>query len=414
MAGMGEEGEFKRYEQHQGALLPVYIGDALDPSDVTFFIDDAVEGVDLRAFERRYSTMGEHAYPPRMLLKLWLLGAIEGVYSGRAIARRVYFDLRFQYLAGALRPDFRTINRFRVRHRAEFAEVFLQTVQIARASGLAKLGRVAIDGSKLRANTSRHKAMSHGRMVEAEAHLEDEIGQILAQMDELNEGEDREHGDDEGGGGLPQELHAREQRREKIRAARERLEAEKGEKLESRHQKSFADPEANMMKTGDGALGYCYNAQAATSEDGIVVATGLSATVRDVSALIPMIEAVEANTGECPGVALADQGYLSEATLAELSRRGQRCLVAVGRERRKAPNWPRGEFTQRMHRVLRLPWAQALYAHRKTQAERPFAEIKQRLRFQRFMLRGQEKVRGEWDLVCAALNLQTLWRRTAA
>jgi len=414
MGSMGDEGEFKRYEQHQGTLLPSYVGDALDPSDVTFFVDDAVEGLDLRGFERRYSTMGEHAYPPRMLLKLWLLGAIVGEYSGRALARRLYFDLRFQYLAGSLRPDFRTINRFRERHRAEFAEVFVQTVQIARASGLAKLGRVAIDGSKLRANTSRHKAMSHGRMVDAEAQLADEIGQILAQMDELNEGEDREHGDDEGGGGLPQELQAREQRREKIRAARARLEAEKGEKLESRHQKSFADPEANMMKMGDGALSYCYNVQAATSEDGIVVATGLSSAANDVSALIPMIEAVEGNTGECLGVALADQGYLSEATLAELDRRGQRCLVAVGRERKKGRHWPRGEFTQRMHRVLRLPWAQTLYAHRKTQAERPFAEIKQRLRFQRFMLRGQAKVCGEWDLVCAALNLQTLWRRAAA
>jgi len=233
-------------------------------------------------------------------------------------------------------------------------------------------------------------------------------------MDELNEGEDREHGDDEGGGGLPQELQAREQRREKIRAARAWLAAEKGEKLESRHQKSFADPEATMMKTGDGALLYCYNAQAATSEDGILVATGLSAAANDVSALIPMIEGVEGNTGECPGVALADQGYLSEATRAELDRRGQRRLVAVEREGKKGTRWPRGEFTQRMHRVLRLPWAQTRYAHRKTQAERPFAEIKQRLRFQRFMLRGQEKVRGEWDLVCAALNLQTLWRRAAA
>jgi hypothetical protein len=233
-------------------------------------------------------------------------------------------------------------------------------------------------------------------------------------MDELNEGEEREHGDDEGGGGLPQELQFREQRRARIRVACAQLETEKGEKLESQHQKSFADPEANMMKMGDGALGYCYNAQAATSEDGIIVATGLSAAANDVTELMPMIEAVEANTGECPGVALADHGYLSEATLAELDRRGQRCLVAVGRERKKGTHWPRGEFTQRMHRVLRFGWAQSLYAHRKTQAERPFAEIKQRLRFQRFMLRGQEKARGEWDLVCAALNLQTLWRRAPA
>ena len=213
---------------------------------------------------------------------------------------------------------------------------------------------------------------------------------------------------------MPAELQAREQRREKIRAARAQLEKEKGERLESRHQKSFADPEANMMKTGDGALAYCYNVQAATSEDGIIVATGLSSAANDVTALIPMLEAVEANTGECPGVTLADHGYLSEATLEELDRRGQRCLVAVGRERKKGTRWPQGRFTQRMHRVLRFGWAQTLYAHRKTQAERPFAEIKQRLCFHRFRLRGQEKVRGEWDLVCAALNLKTLWCRAPA
>jgi hypothetical protein len=203
--------------------------------------------------------MGEHAYPPRMLLKLWLFGAIAGVYSGREIARRLYWDLRFRYLASDLRPDFRTINRFRDRHREDFAQVLRETVRIARRSGLARLGRVAIDGSKIRANTSRSKAMSHGRMREAEAQLDDEIAQILAQMDELNAREDDEHGDGDGSGGLPAELQRREQRREKIREARQQLETEKGEQLKDRHQKSFADLEANMMKTGEGAMQYCYN-----------------------------------------------------------------------------------------------------------------------------------------------------------
>ena len=276
MAVMGGEIQFKACEQDQGQLFPAYLAEALDPSDPAFFVNDLVEGLDLSAFEARYGAIGEHAYPPRMLLKLWLFGAIAGVYSGREIARRLHYDLRFRYLAGELRPDFRTINRFRVRHREDFAEVFRQTVRVARRSGLAKLGRVAIDGSKLRANTSRHKAMSHGRMVEAEERLDDEIAQILAQMDELNEAEDEEHGDDEGGGGLPQELCDRERRREKIRAVRKQLEQEKAEKLEAKSQKSFADPDANMMKTGEGSLQYCYNAQAATSEDGILVATGLT------------------------------------------------------------------------------------------------------------------------------------------
>jgi len=118
MAVMGDEIQFKAYEQQQGQLLPGFVGEALDPSDPVFFVDDLVEGLDLRSFEQRYEAMGEHAYPPRMLLKLWLFGAIAGVYSGREIARRLFWDLRFRYLAGDLRPDFRTINRFRERHRA--------------------------------------------------------------------------------------------------------------------------------------------------------------------------------------------------------------------------------------------------------------------------------------------------------
>jgi len=414
MAVMGDEIQFKTYEPRQGQLLPGFVGEALDPSDPVFFVDDVVEGLDLRAFERRYEVRGERAYPPRMLLKLWLFGAIAGVHSGREIARRLWWDLRFRHLAGDLRPDFRTINRFRERHRADFAQVLRQTVQIARASGLGKLGRLAIDGTKLRANTSRSKAMSHGRMVEAEAQIEDEIAQVLAQMDELNVREDDEHGDGDGSGGLPAELQRREQRLERIRAAREQLEAEKAAKLEARHQKSFADLDANMMKTGEGAMQYCYNAQAATSEDGIVVATGLSTSPNDAPQLVPMLDAVRANTGERPAVVLADAGYRSEENLKALRRRRQRSLVALGREGKRGPKWPKGPLTQRMHRILRLPWARELYAHRKTQGERPFAEIKQRMKYRGFSLRGAPKVRGEWDLVCAALNLVTIWRAAEA
>lgn len=410
---MGGEIEFKAYAPGQGELLPSYTADALDPSDPAFFVDDVVEGLDLRAFERRYSTRGEHAYPPRMLLKLWLFGAVSGVYSGREIARRLHYDLRFRFLAGELRPDFRTINRFRMVHVEDFRAVFRETVRLARAAGLAKLGRVAIDGTKLRANTSRHKAMSRGRMDEAEAQLDDEIGQILMQIEELNAAEDDEHGDDEGGGGLPAELHSRQARRKRIREARVQLEQEKGEKLEDRHQKSFADLDANMMKTGEGSLTYCYNAQAAVSEDGVIVATELSTTPRDEESLEPVLDEIEANTGERPGCVLVDSGYLTERSLEALEKRGQKCLIAVGREGKKG-KWPRQRLSQKMHRTLRLPWAQDLYRHRKTQGERPFAVIKGPMRFRRFMLRTKRKTRGEWDLVASAFNLAALWRASPA
>ena len=410
---MGGEIEFKSYEQHQGDLFPAHLSEALDPGDPVFFISDWLDSADLRVFEDRYALRGEHAYPPRVLLKLWLFGAIEGVYSGREIARRLRWDLRFRYLAGGLLPDFRTLNRFRVLHRDDFEELFRQTVRTARRSGLGKLGRIAIDGTKIRANTSRHKAMSHKRMKRAEEKEKQEIARILAEMDEVNASEDDEPGDDDGNGGLPQELQSREKRLAKLKAVREQLEVEKAEngtKLEDRSQKSFADPDANMMKGADGALTYCYNAQAATSEDGIIVATGTTNRVRDTRELIPMVEKVRKNTGRRPGMTLADNGYLTEANLEEMEKKGHKCLVAAGREGKKPTRWPTGPLTQRMHRILRLPWARELYDHRKTQGERPFAQIKSGMRLRRFSLRGRANIRGEWNLACSAANLLTLYR----
>ena len=408
---MAEVGRWKPYTQRQGQLLPAFVEDALDPGDPVFFMSDAVEQMDLTAVEQRYAVLGEHAYHPRLLLKLWLYAATQGVYSGRELARRVRRDLAFRFLVGdGPVPDFRTLNRFRVRHREDFAAVLRETVRLAQAAGLVRLGLVAIDGTKLRANTSRSKALSHRRMVEAEARLETEITRLLARLDEVNAAEDAEHGeDDDGSGGLPAELQDRERRRAKLRAVRAQLEAEKGPKLEPRHQKSLADPDANMMRVGnDGALTYAYNAQVATSEDGVIVAVGLTTTVPDTPQALPMVAAVTAMTGAAPGCALFDKGYLSEANLATRRAQGQRCLIAVGREGKDA-RWPQGAETQRMHRLLRFPWARQWYARRKTQGERPFAEIKQAMRFRRCQLRGRAKVWGEWNLVAAACNLRRLF-----
>jgi len=412
MTVMGVDIEFKGYEQEQGQLFPAHLSDALYADDPAFFINDFVDGLDLMAFESRYAVVGERAYPPRMLLKLWLFGAIEGVYSGREIARRIRWDLRFRYLAGGLSPDFRTINRFRISHREDFALVFRETVHTARAAGLGKLGRVAIDGTKIRANTSRHKAMSYGRMDQAEAQLEKEIAETLAKLEAVNEADDDTHGDGDGGGGLPAELQNKQQRIEKLRAVREQLEAERGTTLKASSQKSFADPDANMMMTSDGALQYCYNAQVAASEDGVIVAADVTTSALDRQQLVPMVEAVKATTRRKPGIVLADAGYLSEKNLEELRQKRQRCLVAVsGRKNRR---WPKGLQTQRMHRLLRLPWAKKLYNYRRTQGERPFAEIKQTMKFRRFSTRGRANIRGEWNLVCAAANALSIHRAAQA
>ena len=409
---MGSDIDFKNYEQDQGQLFPSHLSEALDASDSVFFIDDFVDGLSLKSFEARYAVTGERAYPPRMLLKLWLFGATEGVYSGREIARRIRWDLRFRYLAGGLTPEFRTINRFRIRHREDFAHVFRETVHTARRSGMAQLGRVAIDGTKIRANTSRHKAMSYGRMDQAEAQLETEIAEILSQLETVNTSEDKTHGDDDGGGGLPAELQDRQRRVEKLRAVREQLEAEKGETLKSSSQKSFADPDANMMMTSEGSVQYCYNGQVAANENGVIVATEVTTSPLDVQQLVPMVDEIKATTGRKPDMVVADAGYLSEQNLKSMRKKHQRCLVAV--RGRKRTRWPRGSETQRMHRLLRLPWAKKIYRTRKTQGERPFAEIKQTMRFRRFATRGRANIRGEWHLVCAAANTLTLYRAARA
>jgi hypothetical protein len=327
-----------------------------------------------------------------MLLKLWLYAATQGVYSGREAARKIPRDLGFRYLAGeGPYPDFRTLNRFRIRHREDFAVVLVQVVKLAQWSGLVKLGVVVVDGSKIRANTSRHKAMSYGRMKKEDERLRRRIEAILGEMDAVNEAEDAEHGDGDGGGGLPKELQDAAQRRAKIREAMKQLEEEKREKLEDRHQKSFADREAQMMKLGDGSYQYAYNAQAAVSEDGFIVATAVSRSPNDTDQLVPMTERARKATGRKLGTLLADKGYLSEAGLKRLRRKRQACLVAVGREGKGEARWPKGRQTQRMHRLLRLPWARERYAKRKTQGERPFAEIKARMRFRSFVLRGHAK-----------------------
>jgi transposase len=402
---------FKPYDQHQGQLLPAYVGDSLDPSDPVFFVDEAVDALNLTAFEARYAQVGERAYSPRLLLKMWLFGVTQGVYSGREIARRLGWDLRFRFLLGSsAKPDFRTINRFRVRHAEDFADVLKQTIDLARKSGLVRLGMVTVDGTKIRANTSRNKAMSHGRMVEEEERLAEEIKAITKRLEEVNAEEDRQHGDDDDGGyNLPKELQDRKKRRERIRQLRQQLEEEKGEDLEDRHQKSFADTQAEIMKTADDSFHYCYNAQAAVSADGLIVAAELTRKAGDVSELVPMTQAVEKNVGQRPDLMVADKGYLSENVLEQMEKMGQRCLVATGREGKAEAKWPRQPYTQAMVRTLRLPWAKQAYRHRKTQGERPFAEIKGAMRFRRFMLRGTVKVTGEWWMASAGYNLRRLF-----
>ncbi len=184
---------------------------------------------------------------------------------------------------------------------------------------------------------------------------------------------------------------------------------ERGDRVTEKSQKSFADPDAQMMKTSDGALTYAYDVQAAVSDDGLIVATRHTTDVNDMGQLIPMVDEVERNTGESAGTVLADNGYLTEKNLQTMRAGGQKCLVAVAREFRRPNRWPKGAETRRMHLIQRLPWAQKLHGRRKTQGERQFAETKQAMGFRRHALGGREKTAGQWDLVAAAYNLRRLY-----
>jgi hypothetical protein len=257
--------------------------------------------------EQRYAVLGEHAYDPRVLLKLWLYAATQGVFRGRELARRLRRDVAVRVLVGdGPVPDCRTITRFRGCHRVDVAGVLRETGRLAQAAGLVRLGVVAIDGPQLRANTSRSKALRHRRMVEAEARMAADTATLLARRDEVNAAEDAEHGeDDDGSGGLPAELQDRAAR-EADGGARA---AGGGEGTEARAAapKESGGPDADMMRVGnDAALTYASNAQAATSADGVIVAVGLTTTVPDTPQAVPMIGAVKAVTGAAPGCALCD------------------------------------------------------------------------------------------------------------
>jgi hypothetical protein len=358
------------------------------------------------------------------------------VFSSRRIQKRLQEDIAFRVLAAGNEPDFRTISDFRKLHLAALKEMFQQVLRLALESGAMKLGRVALDGTKIKANASKHKAMSYQRMEEKEEQLQQEVEALLDQAEAADQEEDREHGRDRRGDELPAELQRRESRRAKIEAAKKVLEerarqkaAEEGQsakqarqaKPAGKDQYNFTDPESGIMKGADGWV-QGYNAQAAVEPTLLlIVGQGLTQAANDKQQLQPMVEAITQQAQQRPAAILADSGYCSEENLQFLEsddapKNKIDGYVATGtskhgQHRQPCPRGPlpKGATrTAKMKRKLQTKVGKAVYAARKTIVEPVFGQIKQARGFRQFLLRGFEKVAGEWALVCLTHNILRL------
>ena len=433
---------YRPYSPDQGLLLPTSLSEWLPEDHLAYFISDAVEALDLEAFYARYEGDGRRRQPfdPRMMVKVLIYGYTSGVFSSRKMARKLTEDVAFRVLSANNFPAHRTIREFRQLHLAEFSALFVQVVQLAREAGLVKLGRLGIDGTKIKANASKHKAMSYGRMLDEEARLKGEIAGLLKQAEAQDRAEEAEQGSDGDDGGLPQELKRRADRLEVIQAAKARLEERQRQtdKADGRTidqqgqtrgmtgqrclraygvpsesaQENFTDPESRIMNT-DAGYQQCYNGQAAVDEGSqLIVAATLTNNPADYHNLVPMIDQAEYNTGLTPQVTLADTGYGSEAALRHLEERGLSACVALGREHKQQRtfNERRHPATARMACWLRTPEGRAHYRRRKTIPEPVFGWIKQVLGFRSFSLRGLAAAGAEWRLICMAVNLKRMHR----
>jgi transposase len=421
---------FRPYEPDQMLLMPPALADWVPEEHLARFVRDVVEALDLRAIEDTYAEeRGYPPYDPRMMTTVLLYAYCTGTYSSRKIARQLVDSVAFRFLAAGNQPDFRTISEFRRRHGAALAALFVQGLKLCRQAGLVKLGRVAVDGTKMKANASKHKAMSYGRMRTEEARLEQEVHALLRQAEATDAQEDAHYGATRRGDELPEELARRESRLRKIREAKAALEAAARADAAAagkppddvtppdKAQRNFTDPEAKIQKTSDGFI-QGYNAQIAVTGGPaqIIVAQHVTAAAPDVQQLVPVVTAIPQTLHRKPAVVLADAGYWSEANVAALTAKGIEPLIATGRRKHTdpVPVAPRGRppagltVKERMQRALATVRGRRLYARRKSIVEPVFGQIKHARGFRQFLRRGLMRVQQEWALVCLSHNLLKL------
>jgi transposase len=426
---------YRSYLPEQDLLLPPSLRDWLPENHLAYFVSDVIDQLDLSAIESYYE-QEERGYPPyhpRMMIKILVYGYCVGVFSSRKLQKRLQEDVAFRILAAGNEPDFRTISDFRKLHLEALEGLFRQVLRMALELGALKLGRVAIDGSKLKANASKHKAMSYRRMREEEKRLREQVRRLFEQAEAVDAAEDAEYGPNRRGDELPAELARREERLRRIREAKRALEEraraeaqaegkdeeeQKKLKPEAKVQYSFTDPESRIMKGPDGFV-QGYNAQIAVEPTlQLIVGQGVTQQGNDKKQLLPMMAKVKQQSGQQPSAVLADSGYISEENLRGVAKLGVEAHVAVGRQKHNpmVSPCPRGRIQntasllERMRRKLQTEAGRAIYARRKAIVEPVFGQIKQRQGFRQFLLRGIQKVRGEWALVCLTHNLLKVHR----
>lgn len=410
------------------------------PEDhLVYFVSDVVDQLDLSAVHAVYGEekRGQPPYNPRLMIKLLVYGYCTGVFSSRRIQKRLQEDIPFRVLAAGNDPDFRTISDFRKIHIATLQNLFEQVLEMALESGAVKLGRESVDGTKIKANASKHKAMSYGRRQEKQKQLKGEVKELLAQAEAADEEEDRHHGNKRGDE-LPDEWRRRETRLAKIKmakkvveqraqdkaaaAGKEAAEAKKAKPGE-KDQYNFTDPESRIMKGTDGFV-QGYNAQAAVEPDlQLIVGQTVTQASNDKDQLMPMVAVIERQSGQRPEEVLADSGYCSEKNLEALEsadKPERRIEAYIATERQKHDEYreacPKGPLPKgatrvdRMRRKLKTKAGKAVYAARKAIVEPVFGQIKHARGFRQFLLRGIDKVRGEWSLVCLTHNILKCYR----
>ena len=425
---------FRPYEPDQLLLLPPSLADWIPEDHLVRFVSDIVDALDLTAIEDAYDEeRGYPPYHPRMMVKVLRYGYCTGVYSSRKMARQLDDSVAFRFLAAGNQPDFRTLSDFRKRHGAALAGLFEQGLRLCRQAGLVRLGRVAIDGTKLKANASKHKAMSYGRMQEKDVALRQEVAELLRRAEQADREEDQRFGAEHRGEALPAELARRESRLQKLAEAKATLEAEARQRAQAagkdpdqnppppKAQHNFTDPESKIQKTSDGFI-QGYNAQAAVDARAqIIVAQHVTAAAPDVQQLPVVIAAIRAGLRRKPKQVLADAGYWSEANADLLQRKKITAYIATKRQKHGdgVLPVPRGRppkhltSRQRMARKLRPVAGRAVYACRKKIVEPVFGQIKHARGFRQFLRRGLRNVGEEWALVCTAHNLLKLFAATA-
>jgi transposase len=434
---------FRPCAPDQTLLFPPSPRDWLPEGHLAFFIADTIAALDLHAIYAPYEGDGRRNQPfePQMMVTVLVYAYATGTFSSRRIARKLEEDVAYRVLAAGNFPAHRTIADFRQQHLGAVEALFVQVVQLAREAGVVQVGALAIDGTKVKAHASKHKAMSYGRMRQEETRLREQIAALTAQAQATDAAEDAALGPDVRGDELPAELQRRETRLAAIAAAKARLEARqaaedraqgrtpddgrkgRGTKPFARDfgvppddaQDNFTDPESRIMKASYG-FDQCYNGQLAVDEASqLIVATGLTNCAADNASLLPLVDRAAAALGGAPAEILADAGYKGEASFQTLETRHITAYISLGHETRpaKPPN-PAHLATQRMADRLASDVGRARYRRRKAIVEPVIGWIKEVLGFRRFSLRGEAKARGEWTLVCLAANLKRFHRLSVA